>query len=534
MKTSILYIFLLSVLYACDSHSLLPPKQQLDQQIAQLNDYSLLSGRLNDQLCEEIETHAQEIGNDSLLLATRQIIYTRYCRLQDTAHARMLLDRMKPYAIRIKDKHLLMNHLRMAFLHAQTRQPAECERWINEARKYAYINPQNWYITAASACLECGLYPQALIYADSALVNLKYKVISSPHLVKAIALSRTGKTAEAEEWTKRCITDIRHFQAKHQIHTISYLQYQLFMEYAVSLRKHGKNKEALSVLEELDRVSFNNVATPLLRNKDNIEEYKVRVARMLSECYYATGNQSEAIQQANRADSLQSHYAQEQMNIRRKMISESLQNELLSTRLKSQKAEAEQARLIQYILTGVIILLMAILTGGYLWWRNHRRRLRQLFDLLISHHAAWLLIHDPLPLISRPQIKLPDHSEANTEVTTKADNLLYQRILSVMKEQKPFLNPNLDLVTLSRLVGTNRTQLSTTLNRQTGMNFSRWLAEYRVHHLLSLVALHPDSDITALASESGFTSRTSFFRQFRQVTGLTPNQYKNVRKETGK
>lgn len=43
-----------------------------------------------------------------------------------------------------------------------------------------------------------------------------------------------------------------------------------------------KNKEALSVLEELDRVSFNNVATPLLRNKDNIEEYKVRVARMLS------------------------------------------------------------------------------------------------------------------------------------------------------------------------------------------------------------------------------------------------------------
>jgi len=103
-----------------------------------------------------------------------------------------------------------------------------------------------------------------------------------------------------------------------------------------------------------------------------------------------------------------------------------------------------------------------------------------------------------------------------------------------MKEQKPFLNPNLDLVTLSRLVGTNRTQLSTILNRQTGMNFSRWLAEYRVHHLLSLVALHPDSDITALASESGFTSRTSFFRQFRQVTGLTPNQYKNVRKETGK
>jgi len=534
MKANILYILLLSVFYACDSRSPLPPEQQLDQKIKQLNGYSWLSGPLNDQLCEEIETHAQEIGNDSLLLATRQIIYTRYCRLQDTAHARMLLDRMKPYAIRIKDKHLFMNHLRMALLHAQARQPEACERWINEARKYAYVNPQNWYITAARTHLECGLYPQALTYADSALANSKNKEISSPHLVKAIALSRTGKAAEAEEWIQRCIADIRHFQAKHQIRTISYLQYQLFMEYAVSLRKHGKNKEALSVLEELDRLSFQNVTTPLLRYKDHIEEYKVRVARMLSECYYRAGYQSMAIQQANRADSLQAHYAQEQMNMRRKMISESLQNELLSIRLKSQKAEAERVRIVQYVLTGIIILLMATLTGGYLWWRNHRRRLRQLFDLLISHHAAWLLIHDPLPLISRSQIKLPDHSEANTEVATKADNLLYQRILSVMKEQKPFLNPNLDLVTLSRLVGTNRTQLSTTLNRQTGMNFSRWLAEYRVHHLLSLVALHPDSDITALASESGFTSRTSFFRQFRQVTGLTPNQYKNVRKEAGK
>ena len=66
------------------------------------------------------------------------------------------------------------------------------------------------------------------------------------------------------------------------------------------------------------------------------------------------------------------------------------------------------------------------------------------------------------------------------------------------------------------------------------MNSISLRLSYRVWDLLSLVALRPDSDITALASESGFTSRTSFFRQFRQVTGLTPNQYRNVRKETGK
>lgn len=94
-----------------------------------------------------------------------------------------------------------------------------------------------------------------------------------------------------------------------------------------------------------------------------------------------------------------------------------------------------------------------------------------------------------------------------------------------MKEQKPFLNPNLDLVTLSRLVGTNRTQLSTTLNRQTGMNFSRWLAIYRVEYLIREFSKCLTQEPQELYKTAGFTSRTSFYRQFKEVTGNTPIEY---------
>ena len=61
---------------------------------------------------------------------------------------------------------------------------------------------------------------------------------------------------------------------------------------------------------------------------------------------------------------------------------------------------------------------------------------------------------------------------------------LYARILQIMEDKKPYLDPQFNLCQLANLACTNRTRLSSTLNNQTGMNFSRWLANYRVKHLI--------------------------------------------------
>ena len=61
---------------------------------------------------------------------------------------------------------------------------------------------------------------------------------------------------------------------------------------------------------------------------------------------------------------------------------------------------------------------------------------------------------------------------------------LYARILQIMEDKKPYLDPQFNLCQLANLACTNRTRLSSTLNNQTGMNFSRWLAIYRVEYLI--------------------------------------------------
>ncbi len=532
-----------SELLLADQTYRLTPQQQLKLKKLQLKSYYLMGGELNDQLCTEMESIARQLGNDSILYQTRQVIFTHYASLRDVAQAQELFNRMEPYALQTTNELHYRDCLTMARLYARVQQPEVCVDFINEAKKHVNTSSGTWYLQAGDASLDCGLYPEALAYADSALANTVFATTSTAHLVRGIALSRLGRTDEAYAWMQQCIQELRQFQAKHNIRTMSFVQYQLVAEYALSLVNKNNIREALPLLEEINEL--HPATSNINGSRYTLDEYKMRVLHALSTCYYRVGDQQKAIDYANRTDSLQRGMVQDRINIIREGISASSQKELLSSRLTLQEAKAAHTRLIQYVLVGIILILIGIITGGCLWWRNHRRRLRQLFDLLTTHHAAWLQIYYQDPSFSsatnHPTYALPVWevaSEINEPVSDEPEDMpetqyhYYQRILAIMKDQKPFLEPAFDQLTLCRLAGTNRTQLSAALNRMTGMNFSRWLAEYRVNYLLSLSALHPQEELNEFYVMAGFSSRTSFFRQFRQVTGLTPSQYNKERSET--
>lgn len=102
---------------------------------------------------------------------------------------------------------------------------------------------------------------------------------------------------------------------------------------------------------------------------------------------------------------------------------------------------------------------------------------------------------------------------------------LFSNLQQIMEERKLYLDPQLNLERLAYLLGTNRTQLSYTINGHSGMNFSRWLATYRVNYLKKELESHPDKSPQDLYHIAGFTSRTSFYRQFKLATGLTPREF---------
>ena len=62
--------------------------------------------------------------------------------------------------------------------------------------------------------------------------------------------------------------------------------------------------------------------------------------------------------------------------------------------------------------------------------------------------------------------------------------------------------------------------------RSTNKTFTTFLNEYRINHATKLL-LQTDDDVKTICFESGFNNLSNFFRNFKRITQLTPNIYRD-------
>ena len=83
---------------------------------------------------------------------------------------------------------------------------------------------------------------------------------------------------------------------------------------------------------------------------------------------------------------------------------------------------------------------------------------------------------------------------------------------------------------LAAAINSNRTYVSNCINRRTGLSFSQYIARYRVEHAQTVLRDRTYSSdheaVTAAIALSGFASDQTFYRAFKDLTGLTPLQYR--------
>lgn len=91
-----------------------------------------------------------------------------------------------------------------------------------------------------------------------------------------------------------------------------------------------------------------------------------------------------------------------------------------------------------------------------------------------------------------------------------------------------YLDETLKLRDLSRTLGLHANVLSCLINEEYCMNFSEFLNSLRVDHFLRLLPnMNPETDgVLTLAYESGFSSKSTFNRVFKNKTGKTPSEFK--------
>lgn len=97
-----------------------------------------------------------------------------------------------------------------------------------------------------------------------------------------------------------------------------------------------------------------------------------------------------------------------------------------------------------------------------------------------------------------------------------------------MSEQKPYLNPELNIRQLAESLEIPAHKLSQTINQSLQKSFLEFINEYRVKDAINYLVKKEYENLTiiAIAIESGFNSKTSFYNTFKKHTSKTPSEYR--------
>lgn len=111
------------------------------------------------------------------------------------------------------------------------------------------------------------------------------------------------------------------------------------------------------------------------------------------------------------------------------------------------------------------------------------------------------------------------------------DKQTYQELVDqarkLIEREHLYTNPQLTIADLADGLNTNSKYLSQAINDLLGLSFPDFINQYRVEEARRqlLYAENRTLTIEAIGQLAGFRSKSSFFRAFKKMTGLTPNQY---------
>ena len=119
-------------------------------------------------------------------------------------------------------------------------------------------------------------------------------------------------------------------------------------------------------------------------------------------------------------------------------------------------------------------------------------------------------------------------AEKPTEAEESRLNLMGQ-MSTLIEEKELYRRKNLRITDVASELATNKTYVSVLLNNLSGESFTTMITRYRVQYAQKLLREHPDMLLDEVAESSGFSSRTTFFRSFKALTGQTPQEWRKSR-----
>ena len=182
----------------------------------------------------------------------------------------------------------------------------------------------------------------------------------------------------------------------------------------------------------------------------------------------------------------------------------------------------------------VSLLLMISITAAVVVIRLYRKK-RDAHRVLAEKARYWADGNTAQAETDSGRDDNPDSVESqlsSAALPSKEDENVIAILDGIMNEKKVYADPSLTLEKLADIANIQRHLLSRAINRTTGKNFSQYINEYRVKEAIRVMSSPARNGIyiDELYERVGFNSRTSFYRVFKQITGLSPSDFRKSRK----
>ena len=127
---------------------------------------------------------------------------------------------------------------------------------------------------------------------------------------------------------------------------------------------------------------------------------------------------------------------------------------------------------------------------------------------------GYLGLHRCFSIIDLDNDKVVETKQAKED--SLVDKTLSERIVEIVEKEKIYLQPNLKLEDLAKIMNTNRTYIYQAINQQMGVSFNEFINRRRVTHAERLMADYPTLSMNDIALQSGFASLSSFYRNLKK------------------
>ena len=169
----------------------------------------------------------------------------------------------------------------------------------------------------------------------------------------------------------------------------------------------------------------------------------------------------------------------------------------------------------------------------------------QPFNLRYLFYASQLLIFGAIIhyrlrifMIDQRIQQVNAQTDTDTPPATTVDKYKYSRlsdeeldaiiflIQNYFQEKKPHLDSDLTLDDLAHKLQLHKTYITQALNLRLGQNFYQYVNNARVEESLEKIKKASLDNMAAIGYESGFRSKSTFYKYFKERTGYNPTDYK--------